>query len=96
MRSATPINIVRSPAKTANDYRSEGRFAQWLRQTIAKSPNLSIEQLVTKAELAPRSWRMRQRASAAMVRAAVNRLILSGEIEILKGRVGPTGRIRVV
>lgn len=36
---------------------------------------------------------MRQTASAAMVRAALKRLVHSGEVEVAEGRVSPTRQI---
>lgn len=76
-----------------SEYRSEGSFAQWLRQTVAEAPELLVEELVAMAALRPRSWRMRQTASAAMVRAALKRLVHSGEVEVAEGRVSPTRQI---
>lgn len=79
----------------ANDYRSIGSLAEWLRQTIADFPELTIDDLIAKAMLAPRSWRMGQREPAIIARAAIRRLIRSGEIEIAGGKVFPTRRMRV-
>ena len=77
-----------------NDYRCVGSLAEWLRQTSADFPELTIDDLIAKAVRAPRSWRMGQQEPAAIARAAVGRLIWSGEIEVADGKVFSTRRMR--
>jgi hypothetical protein len=77
------------------DYRSAGSLSEWLRQRIAGSPNLAVEELLAMAAAeAPRSWRMGQKEPIAIARTALGRLVRSGEAEVVDGRVRLARRFR--
>lgn len=70
------------------DYRSAGSLSEWLRQRIGSFPNLGVDELLAAAAAeAPRSWRMRQKEPIAIARAALRRMVQSGEVEVVDGRV---------
>lgn len=78
----------------AFDYRSAGGLTEWLRSAIARESGINLDELIRKAADAPRDWQLRSNDKNKSARRAVQRLALSGEIEIVDGRVIPTRQKR--